>query len=409
MAEIPIAEPRLAARAATPKTAASGKPKFAYIDCLRGYAVLMVMVNHVTYAMPKVPWRVHQLGAFGWHGVQLFFLASAITLLMSSSYERDRTGQVSASDFFVRRFLRIAPMYYLAALLYWLILPNPLATLPKLLASLLFVNSWHPVTTTTTDDWQVVPGGWSIGVEFTFYYLFPFFLAFATSLRRAALVLLVALVAGMIADSLAMAPLVARYGTVPADNFLYYWFFNQASVFALGAVAFYTIRAAESRPDVRLTRLLRERGGSIRAASLILLLAVVYVPYHFAHQLLFEPAIPQFLAASACFFVFILAMSQARQSILINPLVANIGKISFSAYLLHFAVIDLVLNRHRQFFHMNSTGWTSIAVLCGVSMIVIVLTCIISTFTYLAVEKPMMQLAKRLTRRRPLPVAEPVR
>src|ERR1700744_3241432 len=112
MAEIPIAEPRLAARAATPKTAASGKPKFAYIDCLRGYAVLMVMVNHVTYAMPKVPWRVHQLGAFGWHGVQLFFLASAITLLMSSSYERDRTGQVSASDFFVRRFLRIAPMYY---------------------------------------------------------------------------------------------------------------------------------------------------------------------------------------------------------------------------------------------------------------------------------------------------------
>src|ERR1700722_4770417 len=141
MAEIQIAEPRLAASVAKPKAAgAAGKPKFAYIDCLRGYAVIMVMINHVTYAIPQLPWRVHQLGAFGWHGVQLFFLASAITLLMSSSYERDRTGRVSSGDFFIRRFLRIAPMYYLAALLYWIITPSARATLPKLLASLMFVN-----------------------------------------------------------------------------------------------------------------------------------------------------------------------------------------------------------------------------------------------------------------------------
>ena len=401
MAEIQIAEPRLAASIAKPKdVSGQAKPKFAYIDCLRGYAVLMVMINHVTYAIPQLPWRVHQLGAFGWHGVQLFFLASAVTLLMSSSYERDRTGRVSAGDFFVRRFLRIAPMYYLAALLYWVIAPNPRADLVKLLASLLFVNTWHPVTTTTTGDWQVVPGGWSIGVEFTFYFLFPFFLAFATSLRRAIVALILALAAGMIADSLAMAPLAARYGTVPADNFLYYWFFNQASVFALGAVAFYAIRALDARPDRGATRFMRERGGLVLAASLVLLLVVAYAPVPFAHQLLLKPAIPQFLAASLCFVLFILAMSQSRHTILINPLIAGLGKVSFSAYLLHFAVIELVLNRHREFFHMDAAGWTAISVFAGTSLVAIALTSVFSTITYLAVEKPMMQLAKRLTSRR---------
>ena len=399
MADIQIAEPRLVSSAAVSKPD-GGKPKFAYIDCLRGYAVLMVIVNHVTYAIPQLPWRVHQLGAFGWHGVQLFFLASAVTLLMSSSYERDRTGRVSAGDFFIRRFLRIAPMYYLAALLYWLLFHNPLATVPKLLASLLFVNTWHPVTTTTTGDWQVVPGGWSIGVEFTFYFIFPFFLAFATSLRRAAIAFALALAVGMAADSVALAPLAARYGAVPADNFLYYWFFNQAPVFALGALTFYAIRAMEARPAAPLSRLLRENTGWVLAASLVLLLAVAFAPVPFSHQLLLKPAIPQFLAASACFSLFILGLSQARRSLLVNPVIAGIGKVSFSAYLLHFAVIDQVLNRHRDFFHMDSSGWTAIAVFAGTSAIVIALTCIFSTITYLVVEKPMMQLAKQLTRRR---------
>ena len=79
MADIQIAEPRLVTVAAVPKPG-GGKPKFAYIDCLRGYAVLMVMINHVTYAIPQLPWRVHQLGAFGWHGVQLHHAADVVQL-----------------------------------------------------------------------------------------------------------------------------------------------------------------------------------------------------------------------------------------------------------------------------------------------------------------------------------------
>jgi peptidoglycan/LPS O-acetylase OafA/YrhL len=397
MADIPMIDHRLAGGEIMPRTV-SGKPKFAYVDCLRGYAVLMVIICHTTYAIPQLPYPVHRLGAFGWHGVQLFFLSSCLTLLMSAHYERDRTGQLSGTDFFIRRFLRIAPMYYLAAGFYWLIDPAKDANLGQLLASLLFVNAWHPVTTTTTGAWQVVPGGWSIGVEFTFYFLFPLFISFISSFRRAALFLILMLLLGAVLDQYLMPVLSVRFGDMAADNFLYFWFFNQAPVFVLGAMGFFTIRAVERRPDWRLTGLLRRNGAAVVIFSLFLLLLVAMAPLPFSHELMLKPAIPQFLAASGAFFVFILAMSQSRSALLINPIIAGVGKVSFSAYLLHFAVIELVLNKHANFFHLGATGWTAIGVFLYSVLVVSVLTCLASAVTYALVEKPMMRLAKKLTR-----------
>jgi peptidoglycan/LPS O-acetylase OafA/YrhL len=400
MAEIQIAEPRPAASAARPRTAgAAGKPKFAYIDCLRGYAILLVMACHTAYAVPQLPYPVHRLAVFGWHGVQLFFLASCLTLMMSAQYERDRTGKMRARDFFIRRFLRIAPMYYLAAAFYWLIDPAKDANLGQLLASLLFVNVWNPVTTTTTGAWQVVPGGWSIGVEFTFYFLFPLFVALVTNIRRALLLLAGMLLLGAALDSFLMPGMTARYGAEAADNFLYFWFFNQAPVFVLGSMIFFAVRSMDQRPAGRLAQLVNRHDGALLLFSLALVLIVAMAPLRFGHQLMFAPAVPQFLATAGAFAFFILAMSRSN-SVLVNSLVAGIGKVSFSAYLLHFAVIELVLNRHRGFFHLDATSWSAIAVFAGATLVVIAVTCFFSTLTYLAVEKPMMQLAKRLTAKR---------
>lgn len=387
------------AEARSARALGDAHPKFAYVDCLRGYAVLMVIICHTTYAIPNLPYRAHQLGAFGWHGVQLFFLASCITLLMSADHERARKGSVNAGDFFLRRFLRIAPMYYLAALFYWLLFPDPHARLSQLLASFAFVNAWHPVTTTTTGDWQVVPGGWSIGVEFTFYFLFPFFAAAVTSIRRALGIFLGAIVLGAALNSFAMAPLTARFGFAAADNFLYFWFFNQAPIFALGAIAYFLVRAVEMRPESGWAHTVKRRGFSFFAASIVLTLAVALAPVPFTHQLLVAPMPPQFLAAAGAFVLFIIAMSQTRSRFWVNSVIGWIGKVSFSAYLLHFAVIDLVLNRHAAFFHLNAMGWTALAVFAGAILVVTAVTILLSSLTYTAIEKPMMQVAKKLTRR----------
>jgi peptidoglycan/LPS O-acetylase OafA/YrhL len=377
--------------------APGGKPKFAYIDCLRGYAVLMVMICHATYAIPELPYPVHRLGVFGWFGVQLFFLASCITLMMSAQYEQGRIGHLHVGDFFIRRFLRIAPMFYLAAALYWIIAPSKDASLEQLLASLAFVNAWHPVTTTTTGGWQVVPGSWSVGVEFTFYFLFPFFVSLISSFRRAAFLLVAMLLLGAALNSYLTPLFTAQYGKAAADNFLYFWFFNQAPVFVLGAMAFFSIRAVERQPAGWIARSLRHSRLALAIGPLLLFI-VAAAPLPFGNQLMLRFAVPQYLAVSVAFFIFILAMSQAERTILINPVIAAIGKVSFSAYLLHFAVIQLMLEDHPGLFHLGATGWTAIAIYPFVTLAVIVVTCLCSAVTYTLIEKPMMDWAKKLTR-----------
>lgn len=395
MTDIQASEDRTTAK----ERRASGKPAFAYIDCLRGYAVLMVIICHTAYAIPQLPYPVHRLGVFGWHGVQLFFLASCLTLMMSADYERVRTGGMSSRNFFLRRFFRIAPMYYLAAGLYLIIDPARNANPLQLLASFSFVNAWHPVTMTTTDAWQVVPGGWSIGVEFTFYFLFPLFFAWVTSARRAILLLLAMLGLGAALNGYLMPILAARFGPVPADNFLYFWFFNQAPVFVLGALVFFAIRAVERHPEWLLTRLLRRHSGAALAVCLLLVLLVAMAPLPYGHQLMPAFALPQFLAASSVFALFILAMSQAARTPLVNPVIAWIGKVSFSAYLLHFAVIQLVLEGHPEFFHLKATSWSAIWAYGFDIATVAAVTVLCSTVTYLWIEKPMMNQARKLTRR----------
>lgn len=86
------------------------------IDCVRGYAVVLVILCHLVYAYPGIPYPVHRLATFGWHGVQLFFLASAVTLLLSWHAEVARHGRASFGRFLIRRVFRIAPAYFAAAM-----------------------------------------------------------------------------------------------------------------------------------------------------------------------------------------------------------------------------------------------------------------------------------------------------
>lgn len=384
----------------SPARTGTGKPKRRYIDCLRGYAVLMVMVSHTAYAFVELPYPVHRIGTFGWFGVQLFFLASCLTLMGSSTYERDHAGKMQVRHFFIRRFLRIAPVYYAAGLFYLFAKSSEGASLAQALSTLLFVNAWHP-TLMAPGGWQLVEGGWSIGVEFTFYFLFPLFFATITNLRRALALFAVTLVVGASLNSLLLGPLTERFGFTVADNFLFFWFFDQAPVFALGAVVFFIIKNLEAHPA--LAQRVRRWAPVIMGMSVLLLLILSSAPITFSHQLLLRPVLPQFLLASVVFSVAIIAMSQMPERFVVNRAVAGLGTVSFSAYLLHFAVIEWVLVKNPNIFHTLATGYHAIAAF-GVGIIVVTgVTYLLSRFTYALIELPGIQLAARLTRNRAVP------
>jgi peptidoglycan/LPS O-acetylase OafA/YrhL len=84
---------------------------FGSLDGLRAIAILAVVWHHAAGAVPG--WRITSRGFLG---VDLFFTISGFLIVTLLLRERRRTGTVSLRDFYIRRFLRIFPAYYLMLL-----------------------------------------------------------------------------------------------------------------------------------------------------------------------------------------------------------------------------------------------------------------------------------------------------
>ena len=382
-----------------PYAGSGSKQLFAYIDCIRGYAVLLVITCHLTYEFVDLPDPLHRLTVLGWFGVQLFFLASAVTLLMSWHHESARLGSARVVPFFVRRFFRIAPAYYAAAALYyWLNPPIHGFNLVQLLASMLFVNGWTPALMPTAHDaWSVVPGGWSVSVEYTFYLLFPIFATFVTSLGRSIIVLSGCVVIGCLANRIADPMLLQSYGSDEIDNFLYFWFPNQMAVFAAGGVLFFAMQKLARPESAALRRVLGRHGTILPAVSIAVFLSGAFLPMA---QWLGQPSawFPGFLFASIPLASLILFLSVAPNSPFVNRYAAAIGKISFSAYLLHFAVLRVVVRDFPSVFHTRATGVAAIAAFAATWCAAVLVISALSYCTYNGLEFPMMKAGGCLVR-----------
>jgi len=372
------------------------KPNYMYIDCVRGYAVTMVITTHVTSAFPELPYPLARVTITGWYGVQLFFLASCVTLLLSWHYERER-GSVNVRNFFLRRLFRIAPAYYLTALAYFIMWPPQGGfDFLQLLASMGFVNSWDPsLMPTVSTQWMVVPGGWSIGVEFTFYFLFPFFASLATSMRRAILLLVATVAAGFIFNSLTWEFLLRKYGYAAADNFLYFWFPTQACVFALGGILFHAIRMAGGRGLNRVRERIAAHENVLILCSILTFIAASRLSL--AHWMTLEPPyVPLLLPLSMSLMAFVFLLSQYRGKFWVNPVIASMGKVSFSAYLAHFAVVRWMEVLAPTVF--QTTKYAAILAFCGAWVVAVLATYMIAWCSYQLVEQPMINLGRRLSR-----------
>ena len=372
------------------------KPHLAYIDCVRGYAVLMVISSHLTFKFPELPFPVHRLTSTGWFGVQLFFLASCVTLMMSRHSEMQRNGCVDGVAFFLRRCFRIAPAYYAAGVLYFFISP-PAAGFDavQMITSMLFINAWQPEWTPTVPTaWAVVPGGWSISVEFTFYLLFPLFSAGCTSLRRALLIFTMSVAIGMVANQMATTVLGGSYDPTAIDNFLFFWFPNQMSVFALGGMLFFLVRSIGESARARVG--LHRHGSLIATAAVAGFVALAYVPL--GHHLGSQPYVPASLAVSVVMMVFIIGLS-ANCGPFINRYAAAMGRVSFSAYLLHFAVLK-IFELIPGVLQTNATGFRAIAAFAAGWIITVAITYGVAWASYRVIEQPMINVGKSLIRAR---------
>ncbi len=373
----------------------SAKPHFAYIDCVRGYAVLLVIASHLAFAFPELPNPVRRLVITGWFGVQLFFLASCLTLLMSWHSELRRQGKVSLRGFVLRRFFRIAPAYYAAGVLYFFIQPPEFGIDPcQALRTALFINAWHPAWLTAGDTWTVVPGGWSISVEFAFYAVFPLFAATMTSLRLAWVGLVGCLAIGLTANLMVAPSLLHAFTPEEVENFLFFWFPNQISVFALGAVLFFTLRDCP-----RLMAWFERHSMALGIAAIAGFCALAYMPAG-GKYLGDGPWPPAGQLACIPMAVLVLALSR-HGGALVNHAAKTMGEVSFSAYLLHFAVLHLFALPELAFL-TEATGVEAIMAYGVGFALCVAVTFGLAWLSYRWIEQPMIALGKRVIGNRSL-------
>ena len=93
------------------------------LDGVRGLAILLVMLYHMTLLEPgEGAWRVaHAVVSVGWCGVDLFFVLSGFLITGILLDTRGRKGYFKS--FFARRALRILPLYYAVVIFSLLVLP----------------------------------------------------------------------------------------------------------------------------------------------------------------------------------------------------------------------------------------------------------------------------------------------
>ena len=346
--------------------------KYEYIDSLRGIAVLMVLMVHVGnfFKLPTTEYFSHLLfGAVysGRMGVQLFFILSSFTLMFS--FDRRIGEKNGTSNFYIRRFFRIAPMYYLAIVAitaYFIRLDVrnwDILTTPWYLSNYFFLNTLNPAWIKT-----IVPGGWSISVEFLFYMIFPFIASRIKNINIAAIALCISLIVATLFIYATRGQFFFFQFDFNQINFV-----NQLPVFFIGIFTYW---------------LTKESYTQIKNKTWALFIIVMLL---FTHMI-----VPYYLFYCIIYCILILILSKKPYRFLSNKWLSKVGRVSFSMYIVHFFLIIMMNNLGIGHLIPVTNLFTSIVNFVLLYTLVFTLTYTISYFSYKFIELPGQNLGKKL-------------
>lgn len=218
------------------------------LDALRGVAIVLVLVHNLSIFGPSVSVFDKLWNAFveaGWVGVQLFFVLSGflITGILLDDRGRDRVRTMRA--FYIRRSLRIFPVYYALLLLYFVVVPPFFPPLRRPFAEAVWY--WVYLSNWSWFAFGILPGlghVWSLAVEEQFYVVWPW-VALRVTPRTLA----------RISVAVVIGSLVTR-GVLHARHFPDLWLYS-ATVCRADALAMGALVALASRSEVWRPRLAR--------------------------------------------------------------------------------------------------------------------------------------------------------
>jgi peptidoglycan/LPS O-acetylase OafA/YrhL len=304
------------------------------LDALRFYAFFAVFVMHCSPAtllelgFPvglKNTLYVGAHSALG-YGVPVFFCLSSFLITTLLLQEKEKTGKVHVTKFYVRRILRIWPVYYLSLLIGTVAVPllhgqppdyHWLAWLGTFAGNMHMSSPDHPPFS--------VAVLWSVCVEEQFYLVWPWVVRFLNRrvLERFALALVIT------------APLIRAFQGMDGITEWDIWFKTATHIdcFGLGALV------ALHWDSLTIERLSRYRVPLVSLGLLVTVGQATYAPFPGVNDYILGPlqtASYSLVALAAAMFVIAAGKRETSGS----PVLLAGGKVSYGLYAYHGTVVQ---------------------------------------------------------------------
>lgn len=367
---------------------------FRGLNGLRFFAAIAVVITHIELIKYQLGyssiWRdnilVFELGSLG---VIFFFVLSGFLITYLLMQEKAVTQTIAVKKFYIRRILRIWPMYYLLVLLGFLVLPNihsinhPYLNklldanfTPNFILYLLFLPNLAFATFAAVPH---IGQTWSIGVEEQFYLLWPLIVKHSKNVLKVLLMVIGILIVLKVIVLVLCKQMPESSALKIIKPFLAMTKMESMAIGGIGA--YYLFNGNEK------IKWLMNNGLMISAV--IVILGLVY----------FTPPIIQdaiYLVYSVLFLVIILNVSSNPKSIfkLENRMFKMLGNISYGIYMYHLIVIAFV------FAGLNYLGMEindSLISQLMVYSLTIIITIFVSILSYSYFEKRFLNLKHKFT------------
>jgi peptidoglycan/LPS O-acetylase OafA/YrhL len=303
--------------------------RYTVLDALRGFAAMMVVLFHFTYGRP-----VARYGFFlGSTGVDLFFIISGFVIFMSISKVS------SVKEFFINRFSRLFPVYWIAVSITTIVLCMALyfkainniehkISLSMYLANMTMFQKYF-------NQVNIDGSYWSLLVELLFYFGIAVIYYF-NRLQNIISIGIFLMVGLLINDFL------GNYTSYWPIEQIRFWLpiVNHFPLF-FGGILFYKIMSGENKH-----------------AWLYLVIIVCYFVqmklYYSIRNSSNTINFTQYSAAlSIIMFTFILLVNN-KLNFIVNGVTLFLGKISYSLYLIHqFLGANIIIPGIEKYLHFN--------------------------------------------------------
>jgi len=350
------------------------------IDVVRFIAFFLVFIHHFVYKggnsisqQPKTYWTntyVDSITFFGAEGVTIFFCLSGYLLSRILIGELRTTGKLSVRSFYLRRILRIWPLYFsfvLACLLIAPLLGDQVIRKSELPYLLSFSYNWQQLITGDSRGMSAIL--WSISVEEQIYLILPLLLLlfFRWGFDKLAI-------------SLILTGVFCRIFFYVTEQSLYRNTFSYMSTIGIGML--FAVYEVNIRTWFRKHR-----------RTLHFVLIFLIVSYVCLFKQLFSVGSLEIIAfdLTAIASIFLLLILGDREKEQTNPflkLSAYFGRRTYGMYIFHWPILALMVSRG--IFYDDQNGITILGLVFA-----FIFVAAISAFSYRFFEKPFLDLRRK--------------